>query len=63
MQSGFRNASKMTARKSPSSDRSTRSDESSQVEGVTSTAAPVSALKDRYSTKDAEIEDAKIEIQ
>jgi hypothetical protein len=34
-----------------------------QVAGATSTATPVSALKDRYSTKDAEIEDAKIEIQ
>ena len=63
MQSGYRNASKMTARKSPSSDRSTRSDESSPVEGATSTAAPVSASKDRYSEKDDELEYARIEIR
>jgi hypothetical protein len=34
-----------------------------QVGGATSTAAAVSAPKDRYSTKDAEIEDANIEIR
>ena len=63
MQTGLRNASKMPTWKSPSSDRSTRSDESSPVEGATSTAAPVSASKDTYSEKDEDLEYARIEIQ
>ena len=63
MPTGHLNESNMSTYKSPTSDRSYRSDESSPVVGATSTAAPVSASKDRYSDKDDELEYARIEIR